>query len=69
MSSARSIPNHPKEQTWLAFPSTPQRCRIGERYKLLTGLVIPRPIAFVTSMSPAGVINAAPFSFFNLDQR
>jgi flavin reductase (DIM6/NTAB) family NADH-FMN oxidoreductase RutF len=38
----------------------------GERYKLLTGLVIPRPIAFVTSMSPAGVINAAPFSFFNL---
>ena len=28
----------------------------GERYKLLTGLVIPRPIAFVTSMSPTGVI-------------
>jgi flavin reductase (DIM6/NTAB) family NADH-FMN oxidoreductase RutF len=37
-----------------------------DRYKLLTGLVIPRPIAFVTSMSAEGVINAAPFSFFNL---
>jgi flavin reductase (DIM6/NTAB) family NADH-FMN oxidoreductase RutF len=37
-----------------------------DRYKLLTGLVIPRPIAFVTSVSPAGVVNAAPFSFFNL---
>ena len=37
-----------------------------ERYKLLTGLVIPRPIAFVTSMSDKGVVNAAPFSFFNV---
>jgi flavin reductase (DIM6/NTAB) family NADH-FMN oxidoreductase RutF len=37
-----------------------------ERYKLLTGLVIPRPIAFVTSVSKEGVVNAAPFSFFNL---
>lgn len=37
-----------------------------DRYKLLTGLVIPRPIAFVTSMATSGVVNAAPFSFFNL---
>lgn len=35
------------------------------RYKLLTGLVVPRPIALVTTISPAGVVNAAPFSFFN----
>jgi flavin reductase (DIM6/NTAB) family NADH-FMN oxidoreductase RutF len=37
-----------------------------DRYKLLTGLVVPRPIAFVSSMSAEGVHNAAPFSFFNM---
>jgi flavin reductase (DIM6/NTAB) family NADH-FMN oxidoreductase RutF len=36
-----------------------------ERYKLLAGLVIPRPIALVTTVGPGGVVNAAPFSFFN----
>lgn len=36
------------------------------RYKLLTSLVVPRPIALVTSLSADGVINAAPFSFFNV---
>ncbi len=36
-----------------------------ENYKLLTNLVVPRPIAWVTSMSPQGVVNLAPFSFFN----
>jgi len=36
----------------------------AERYKILTGAVIPRPIAFVTSLSPNGVVNAAPFSQF-----
>lgn len=36
-----------------------------ERYKLLGGLVVPRPIALVTSQSPDGRLNAAPFSFFN----
>jgi flavin reductase (DIM6/NTAB) family NADH-FMN oxidoreductase RutF len=34
-------------------------------YKLLTNLVVPRPIAWVTSLSPGGVVNLAPFSFFN----
>lgn len=37
-----------------------------ERYKLLGGLVVPRPIALVTSKSPEGRANAAPFSFFNV---
>jgi flavin reductase (DIM6/NTAB) family NADH-FMN oxidoreductase RutF len=37
-----------------------------ERYKLLCGLVVPRPIALVTSRSEEGVVNAAPFSFFNV---
>jgi flavin reductase (DIM6/NTAB) family NADH-FMN oxidoreductase RutF len=38
----------------------------AERYKLLGGLVVPRPIALVTSHSPGGRVNAAPFSFFNV---
>lgn len=35
-------------------------------YAILASLVTPRPIALVTTMSPDGKINAAPFSFFNL---
>jgi len=38
----------------------------SQRYKLLCGLVVPRPIALVTSISREGVVNAAPFSFFNV---
>lgn len=37
-----------------------------ENYKLLIGSVIPRPIALVTTLSEEGVLNAAPFSFFNI---
>lgn len=37
-----------------------------ERYKLLIGAVIPRPIALITTQSLDGVLNAAPFSFFNV---
>ncbi len=37
-----------------------------ERYKALTGVVIPRPIAFVTALMPNGKVNAAPHSFFNV---
>ncbi|MFD0590411.1 flavin reductase family protein [Paenibacillus sp. GCM10027627] len=37
-----------------------------DNYKLLIGSVIPRPIALVTTMSEEGVLNAAPFSFFNI---
>ena len=37
-----------------------------DRYKLLISLVIPRPIALVTTVGPTGVVNAAPFSFFNV---
>lgn len=36
-----------------------------ENYKLLTNLVVPRPIAWVTTQSESGVVNLAPFSFFN----
>jgi flavin reductase (DIM6/NTAB) family NADH-FMN oxidoreductase RutF len=37
----------------------------AEVYSLLVGCVVPRPIAFVSSLSPGGVANLAPFSFFN----
>lgn len=35
-------------------------------YKLLIGTVVPRPIAFVTTLDSAGRVNAAPYSFFNV---
>ena len=34
-------------------------------YKILTSLVVPRPIALVTTLTEGGIVNAAPFSFFN----
>ncbi|WP_151733582.1 flavin reductase family protein ['Paenibacillus yunnanensis' Narsing Rao et al. 2020] len=37
-----------------------------DNYKLLIGSILPRPIAFVTSVNEEGVVNAAPFSFFNI---
>lgn len=37
----------------------------GDAYKLLVGLVAPRPIALITSMDENGVLNAAPFSAYN----
>lgn len=33
-------------------------------YKLMVGAIVPRPIAFVSTVSPDGVLNLAPFSFF-----
>ena len=33
--------------------------------RVLTGVVVPRPIAFVSTMSKDGLINLAPYSFFN----
>lgn len=35
-------------------------------YPVLASLVTPRPIAWVTTIGPNGVVNAAPFSFFNV---
>lgn len=36
-----------------------------DAYKLLTGLVVPRPIGWIGTRSPEGIANLAPFSFFN----
>ncbi|SFK26094.1 flavin reductase family protein [Celeribacter neptunius] len=45
---------------------TPSDMAEGDVYKLLSGAVLPRPIAVVTSRSPEGIANAAPFSFFGI---
>ncbi len=37
-----------------------------DRYKILTAFVLPRPIAWLTTLGQGGVVNAAPFSFFNV---
>ena len=37
----------------------------AERYKLTTGLIIPRPIGWIGTQSAGGVANLAPYSFFN----
>ena len=40
---------------------TPMQC-----FEFLTGTVVPRPIALITSLSASGLVNAAPYSFFNI---
>ena len=37
-----------------------------QRYKLMASLIVPRPIALVTTIGANGVANAAPFSMFNM---
>jgi len=44
----------------------PQATRPFDIYKLLVGCVLPRPIAFVSSVSKEGIVNLAPFSFFTV---
>ena len=38
---------------------------LGARYKIVNSTITPRPIAWITTLSPDGVVNAAPYSFFN----
>jgi len=44
----------------------PSKMQPRERYKVLASFVLPRPIAWVTTLGPDGTVNAAPFSFFNV---
>ena len=44
----------------------PSDLKPRERYKVLASFVLPRPIAWVTTVGPTGVVNAAPYSFFNV---
>ncbi|MEK4027200.1 MULTISPECIES: flavin reductase family protein [Bacillaceae] len=39
---------------------------IKDNYKLLIGSIVPRPIAFVTTIAEDGTLNGAPFSYFNI---
>ncbi|WP_053362748.1 flavin reductase family protein [Bacillus sp. FJAT-27251] len=45
--------------------------QLGEKevYKLLSGSVVPRPIAWVSTISESGVLNLAPYSFFTVASR
>ncbi|PRD16406.1 flavin reductase family protein [Pantoea coffeiphila] len=52
----------PENHTWFDFAELNER----ERYKILIGTVIPRPVALVTTVDRNGKPNAGPFSFFNV---
>lgn len=43
----------------------PKTCAPRDVYKLLTGMIVPRPIAFISTKSPRGINNLAPFSFYS----
>ncbi len=42
----------------------PRSVSSGSFYRFMTSTIVPRPIAFVTTVDPAGRVNAAPFSFY-----
>jgi len=42
----------------------PAECQPRQMYKLLTGMIVPRPVALVSTIDKQGVANLAPFSFF-----
>jgi flavin reductase (DIM6/NTAB) family NADH-FMN oxidoreductase RutF len=42
----------------------PANCQSRQIYKLMTGIIVPRPIALVSTVDSRGVANLAPFSFF-----
>lgn len=44
----------------------PEKQQERDNYKIMTGAIIPRPVAFVLSKSSEGIVNAAPFSYFNI---
>ena len=63
MSDPHSTPPHTLEQPLEVAPGDwSQR----DLYLLLTGLVIPRPIGWMSTVSASGVRNLAPYSYFNL---
>ncbi len=44
----------------------PRTQKHGLRHSPVTALVVPRPIGWITTVSSAGIVNLAPYSFFNL---
>src|SRR5690348_5328809 len=53
-------------RSWLKMIIDPHEARHQDLHKLLIGGVVPRPIAFVSTVSREGVRNLAPFSFFTV---
>jgi flavin reductase (DIM6/NTAB) family NADH-FMN oxidoreductase RutF len=47
----------------------PSKCQQRQIYKLMTGIIVPRPVALVSTVYPGGVANLAPFSFFSVPHR
>ena len=43
----------------------PNKSTVKDIYKLMSGCILPRPIAFVSTVSKSGVPNLAPFSYFS----
>lgn len=43
----------------------PDTLSAADRYRLMISAIVPRPIAWVTTLFPDGSVNAAPFSYFN----
>ncbi len=58
-----TIEKHIKNNDMISLD--PQQIGTTSTYKLLIGAIVPRPIAFVSTVSPEGKGNLAPFSFFN----
>ncbi len=61
--SRGSVPGRPPVPS--AMHIDPATLSAEARYRLLIGGVVPRPIAWVSTLSPDGRANLAPFSFFN----
>jgi len=43
----------------------PADCETRQVYKLMTGIIVPRPVALVSTIDGRGIANLAPFSFFS----
>jgi flavin reductase (DIM6/NTAB) family NADH-FMN oxidoreductase RutF len=62
MSSQVPLPSSPASKMLSINPADHQ---VQEIYKLMTGLIVPRPVALVSTVDKDGVPNVAPFSFFS----
>lgn len=61
-----SVCSSPRREQSLAMELDLVGQHADRAYPILASLVTPRPIALVTTLGPDGVVNAAPFSFFNV---
>ena len=59
------IPFKREVASWKAYDPIELK-KSGGIYGLMISAVIPRPIALVSSQDPTGIINCAPFSYFNM---